>query len=804
MPIPRTSKYGSNSFLRPKEDIDPNKKSRDPKYALAYSKFIYSMFMTNNTVIKSHHESRLLKNRSYAEGRQDTSIYKNWILGTKSEAPKIPVADDGTRKMVNSLQEEELGLENVNFDEVFSPLPKYVENVIGIMRSIDHDVLVDATDERSGTLREEVKYMSYVKNQTKALLAKYNAIFELSDSNEEKITPSSIMEMELFENVGAFKLPYEIAMEKAISHVHDENELDSELKDKIIADFMTDNMSCLVTIQDAVTGKAVPKRKDVLDVVLESGDSPTYGGYIEYYTAHKLRIETGWKEERIFKLCQKHQGSFGNTGTANEEMNDSGDYNYDDYKIPILHCYWKAIDSEYYSDRDTDRGPMKKYESYRRNGSLPPKDRKDRKLTKTDIRRLYECKWILDSEEVFGYGIVTNSPYDFGKSDVVFPITIKKLTGKPKIESMIPIEDQIYLSFIKMQNAIAKAAPPGIAVEYNSIKNITYGNKKLTPKDMLRVYTTSGNLIYQVAPTSIPGQRSYNAGKPIEHMPGGLGTAITDGFFAIEKLYNQLDIVTGIDGLTSNTLSPSRDTGKAISEMAMAATSNTLKPIYNGFLKLKTDSAKVTAWTFQASLSAYEEKELDQHPYYNALGLPNIIAVKAAGNFPPCVYGFKIEARATEQEKAKIEAAAQAGLQSGKNGIPALTFSEYSFVVRYLNTGHSIKYLELWISKKEQDRAAEDAAKSEQMIAAQAEEQRKTDENNAVLEIKKAESEINKEVTVAQAKADAEKEKEIAVTQAKGKQDRATEELQHKNKMELLGLQIKLKEKEKSNLSVNN
>jgi len=781
MSIPRYNTFAKGNYLRPSDDIEPNKKQKSKKYSLEYSRFIYSQYIKNSSAITSDMADNFIRNRSYARGEQDTEQYRNWIVGKKDDDHKIPSTIDRTDNNYANIDIDDLGLENINFDDVFSPLPKYIEIIIGIMRSQEHDIIVNAEDENSGTLKEELKFSSYIRSQLKPLIIRFNTVFNIPDTNEEAVLPASLEELELFDNIGAFKLPYEIAMEKLIGHTFSLSHFEGDIKDDVIKDLLVDGYTCVVTSQDPTSGKFKPEHKDTVDIILENSNKydfsdSTWGGYIEYYTINKLRAETGWTEKQVSELAEKYVGQFGNPKDFDDSLSN-GQYGYDDYKIPVLHSFWKTIDTEYYSERQTGTGPKQIYEPWRNNGRKPPKtNRKSRKYDKVNIRRLYHAKWVIGSEKVFDYGIVTNTPYNFGTNDVEFPIRLVRIKGKPKIESMIPIEDQIYLTFVKTQNAIAKAAPPGLAIEWGAIENIQYGNKKLKPKDSITLYTNTGNMVYKLDVSTLPGRQGTNrVGKPIEELRGGLGTAIADGIQGIEFLYRQLDVITGIDGITSVTQQPNRDTGKAVTEMAVAATSNTLKGLYNNYIRIKEQTARVVAWQIQAMLTGYDISEIEECPYFKSLGRSNLSAIMTAGDYPPVVYGFSIEARATELEKERILEAAKVGLQSGKNGIPAITYSEYSFILRFLNSGKSIKYLELWMAKKEQERTQKEQKVAEQNIKIQAEEQRKTKQQDVQFKV----MEIN-----------AEKERELAVVEAKGQQERLTLQEKYNYDLKLRRIEI--------------
>lgn len=797
MAIPIIKSDGEGQFIRPRDEIDPKVKQGKPEYALSFCQYVYDNYRMNASAINSAMLDRFRKNLEYAEGRQSTEKYKNWIVGISNKnSPTVPAGvDESTQNVLMDFIEEDVAMDQINFDEVFSPAPKYVANIIGIMQSQEHNVTVEATDERSGSLRDDMKWDSWVRNELKAELKKFNLMMEIPDFNEEEIKPSSIGELELFENIGAFKLAYEIGMEKLIEHTENISNFNL-IKDELIADFAVYGFAAMMNYQDPNTGKFVEKHVELEDVILENSkkrdySDSTWGGVIEWYTIHELRLHTELEEEDLLTLVDTYKGEYGNPDNYEVELVTGANgayYKYDDFRIPVLHAFWKTIDSEYYTTKSKN-GKEKTYYEPWRDGNPKVFNNDNKKTSRTDIRRIYHGRWIMNSEFVFDYGILPNSPYNYGKKDTEFPIRLYRVKGKPKIESMIPIFDQIYLTYIKMQNNIAKAPPPGLAIEMSSVENIKWGNKKLTPKAVVQIRTVSGNYLYRLSPKGLPGGRYLQGGnnfKPFEELRGGLGTAVADGIQALEFFYKQLDVISGIDALTSANVTPSRDTGKAVSEMAQAATSNVLKPIYTGYLTLREQSARCVAWMIHSFLDAYDD--LRECPYYKALGLSNLLAVKQASKDLPPDYGFVIENRPTQAEKQTIYEAAKAGLAGGKNGIPALTFSEYSFIIRYLNTGRSIKYIEIWMAKKEQEAQMLQQKQAEQAQRIQGEENRKLEEA--------------KQTTQAD-KIKLENEAQIQLERVKGEEERKTDDNRHKNEMELARMQIRLNLLQKNNTQNN-
>ena len=784
MAIPVHDKFKTGGYVRPKDDIDPLKKQGEPEYSLDSCKFIYGKYLSGSCAIKNSDVDLITENRLYSEGRQPGQRYKDSFLG-KGDGPKIRTNDIdsdgnnlGTASSVDDIIE---GITNLNYDDIFSPLPKYVSNIIGLMTANEHDVTVEAEDENSGTMREEMKFDGIIRNEHKKLLDTYNEIFKLPELQDNVAKPKSLEEIELFENIGAFKLPYEIAMEKLISHTEYVSK-DTDIKEEVIRDLITIGVSSVMTFVNNETGKAEYKWLDVLDTILEDSKKidfadATYGGYVDYISILNLRVKTGLTEEKLLEIVRL---SGGDTSRYGLNIGNNGSYEYDDYKVAILECYWKSIDSEYTQNRRTEDGTIIDIAySYDPKTGKPPKEGKkgSKTTSRTDIRRIYKASWVINTEHVFDYGLMHDIPYNYAKRDVEFPIHMIRIKGKPIMESLKTIEDQIMLAYLRMQNDIATSNPQGIAVEYGSLENISFGNKKLKPKDVLKIYSKTGRLMFRLQPSGIPGQQGKALNqRPITEIKGGLSDAVNTGFFTIQNLYQQLDIISGIDAITVANARPQQGQGKGVTEMAIASTADRLKPIYGGWLKMKEARSRCAVYTMQAIVYGYDE--LNDCPYYKVVGSGNLSAIKTAGPIPAVDYGFRLEARPTEAERREVFEAAKLGLAGGKNGIPALTYSEYLFVLRHITNGHgkSIKYIEVYLAKKEAEKEeqAHKRAMETQQLQIDGALKQKEEDRKAIVEKNKAEQ-----------------LKEIEVVKEKGTQERMTLDLKYKYDMQLKALELK-------------
>jgi hypothetical protein len=262
----------------------------------------------------------------------------------------------------------------------------------------------------------------------------------------------------------------------------------------------------------------------------------------------------------------------------------------------------------------------------------------------------------------------------------------------------MPVLDQIYMTFLRLQNAIAKAAPPGLKIEYGALEGMTFDGKKFTPKDSLTLYSHTGSILYRFTPM-VSGAPA-NSGKPIEELRGGLGTAGADAVVLLDLLYNQLAEVTGVDRISSISQSPTSEQTKGVTEIAVASTNYTLKSFYSTYLTIKVSQIRNTTLMLQSVLLTEEGRK----KYGRIVGSNYIDAIVMADKYPPIEWGFKAVARPTEFIKSNVIAAAQQAMAGGKNGIPALRLSEYMFLVEHINTLAGIKFARAYIAHKEGER----------------------------------------------------------------------------------------------------
>ena len=710
-------KFKVNKYGRPSDDVDPKYKQGNPTYAKEFAQFIYSQYQLNRTGTSLDDQETIKRNRSYAAGRQDAEIYKDMILG--SESPVLFTSEDDT--YVPQLASRE-GFYNINYQDIFSPIPSILNNIQGVLDQVEHNVQVSAIDEKSTDARQQMKYSALVEGEHREFFEYIKATMGIPE-NDNRPLPKSAEELDMFEKLGSFKLAYEIAMRDALVYTEDISDW-KKTKRSMVHDFATIGKAAVLIDEDA-SGVVHEDYLDIADVIIESSKrddhrDSTWGAYIRFHTVMDLRANTDMLEDELAKIAESSENRFGN-GQLFALEKEADYYHYDNFMVPVLHCYWEAKDSEYTTKHSDGREFTEKY-THRKGKWYKPKvyDTENRTTEVVSKRSLYKCSWIIDTEKVYNFGKVKDIPFDYWEKRASIPIRVYKIQGKPVVESMIPIEDQIQMTYLELQNSRAKAAPSGLKIEISSLENISMGNKKLLPLDVLKIYTATGHLLYRLAPPT-PGN-PIGVQNPVEQLMGGYDIHIRSAVQALELLYMEMERVTGISQV-SVAKSPGPDQGLGVSNLAVQMSNNTLRPIYLGYMAIKEKSSQYSANKIQSMIESHNKQTC---PYFTILGAPKWLAIKSAGKYPPVVWAISIKAKPDEATKTAVLEAARAGLAVGKDGVPILSYSDYLYIVDVLDTTGNISEARAFLAWREQRASEESQARAQEQMRVQAEEAQKT------------------------------------------------------------------------------
>lgn len=680
MPLPYHTQYSTGSYPFPEDNINPKKKNK--AWAKKWGEAVISLWLNNKTCIPYSRLKEIQELRDLANGNQDVSQYQKILLDE---------SEDGTAME---------GYLNVSFD-IFSVMPKFLRVVQGMLEQTDHQVVATAVDPKSSQEKEEMKFRTAFNMKYRDIVGQLEKGLGIESASE--FMPESVDELELYSGMGGFKLSRETEMEEALDYMFYISDW-KETKKKVIKDILTFNACCVKDYTDNYARKA--KARYVDPAMFIGQFSKSYDHRNMKFAGEVIRLSVGeiYKQDpdidllELQNLAKGYNGLNGNSLLTDAQMGTeySSECAWNDFMIDVLDWEWKSINSEYWTKRANKYGSELLYEEEW--GVV--KDTEKRKTEVYDIHVVYKGQWVIGTDIIFDFGLQHDVPRPEGK-EVALSYHFYKYDDKAIVQSSEPCVHQIALAHIKLQNALAQAAPAGISIEYTALQNMKLGGNKMEPLELLRMRKQNGDLIYKA--TTHKGQMNIPGGyRPIQELQGGIGTQL-DEFIKIFDLYiNFIREVTGINQIAdASTPNPEQSVGG--SEMAIAATNNALRPVYSAYVATKEKVAKNGCLRMQL-LIKHDKKALEG--YVPIVGRMGVQILSVGADVIDANYYIKYEAKPTQQRKDTIRNAAIAAMQPDKDGTKSIELPDFLLIERMLENGN-LKYAEAFLnyrSKKNKEK----------------------------------------------------------------------------------------------------
>lgn len=711
--------YTKHAF--PSHDIHPKKK--DKEWTIKAAEAIYSRYKAGKCGINQSDVNSFRTLRKYAQGRQDTKQYKDRWLGktTTSQSQTMNyIPSESTRK----------GFMNVNFDDILSIAPKFRAVTIGMFENENFKINADAIDEMSGAEKENKKWGLWFESYYQDFIKKYKVMVGLPQNKQDKFLPESLEELEMFEELGGFKLEAEIGMEKALAYTEYISN-DKQLQRLLIGDLFDINTAWVKDYVNSETMKVEYRYVDPESLIVQSSKhydykDKTWVGELIPYTINSLR-SSGLKisEEEFLTLANESSGIYGNSvRTYNEEPNLDGTFAYDETKVMVLDFEILTCDTYYKEKRKYKSGAVEFYERDNYEATSPPKEKSTEKKTtkKESVQVWRRGKWVVGTKHCWDYGL---------QYDIPRPTPSKarssyhgiQLPGKSKVELMKPNLDSMQMLWLDLQNAKVQAPAAGLALEYQSLSNMTLKGKQMKPLDIIKIGVQTNKWIYKAS--TIRGQINTQ-GKPIQELEGGIGRKLQE---IIQQFEFDLNFIRELTGITygSDASNPKADIGLGVTEQLVVATNNALKEIYMGVIQLKESISLNICLRIKSLLR--EKKYYDG--YYYVLGSKSAESFRLSSDKVAAQYGIKLQALPNDVDMIEIQKQLQSMSMSGKNGTPLITAGEYFAVLRMLKSGSSYKSIQQFLSNRE--------------IKAKRLEQQNQQQNQIMLAKTSQETEVNKQ-----------------------------------------------------------
>lgn len=717
--VDKFSNYKNKEYPFPSPEISSEKKNKK-EYCIPCAESIYSKYIRNRAGVKYSYASLFSELRDYGLGQQSEDKYKPFLSSSTKDTEQVSDIDGS---WTNNRDYARKGWSNISWD-IVSPAGKIRAMIKGLFDDIDFDVMADAIDADSGAEEEDRKWRLWAT--TRAEIRGATDRFRIKAGlplDRPQFIPDSLEELEMFQAAGGFKMGYAMAMEKLVKHTGEISNWD-DIKDKYLDDLLDYNVIFGKEDFDEDSDKSKWRYVDPEDMVMQFSkyedfrDAEYAGEFreIKLSQLYQKLLQEGYKEEKIREIAELYCGLLGNP--PKDKWKDYED-NYKNFSVVVFQSEW--IDSDKTKKiKYVNKYGKTRFLDYEENKKVSKKEQ----LVSSTKKCLYGCTWIVGSDIAYDYGKVYYQPSPSPKT-VHLTYRGVKISGKSLTQTLIPIYDDIQKGWLKYQNSAAIAFNDGYVIDWGMIQNISDGDKKFSPTDLIKMYKQTGVMPFRSTPV---GQATYRGGAvvPITRVPGGMGESLNQ---AVMRLQLQFKLVEDLTGLSPVALgaSPDPDAPVTTTERSLQATHNSLKPLIRGIFKIKDMLARSSSIKIQ-QLCKWDEQSRKE--YEKVIGESDVMALVQAKD-SSVEYGIKLEARPTSADKMDILRAAEIALQPGRDGVPGIDFDDYTYVKERINAGGNLKEIRFYLAHAKKKAKEEAFQKQQQLVQMQNEGNQKLKETEA-------------------------------------------------------------------------
>jgi len=620
------------------------------EYGIQYARAIESQWgkTTNDSSLVGRRNKVFEKDRDYATGVQDTSIYK---------------------QLLNSLQPNKGDGSLLNMDYTPVPiLPKFVRIVVNKILSVNPYPNLEAVDPLSSSEKNEKKKRVLkqveAKGKLKELKEKTGVVLDMDpDSIPDTPEEAEIMFDTNIKSDG--EISAQIGTELTLTW---NNFVDNTFR-RCVNDLATLGMAVVKRSNDPNEGIKT-SYVDPCMFIHSYTEDPNfddliYAGHIKKISIQELKRLAGDEltEEDFKKIAEKSKGRNGNDSSKYNKKDYSSNlgrssFGYDDYMIEVLDFEFISVDCIHFEEKENRHGNTGFY--FKGFDHKPSKNSVfERKPHKLEVATVYGGSYVLGCEYLFGYGKTKNIPkniHDISKAKLSYSVTatnMRNMISKSMVDSCIGFADMLQLTHLKIQQSIAKAKPDGLIIDIEGLENVQLGKAgELQPLDLHDIYEQTGVFYY----------RSKNPEGGFQNPPvREIGNSIRN-INELIGLYNHyLSLIRDTTGINEamDASSPKGEALVGVQEQAIAGGNNAIYDITNAsmilFKKVCEDVVKC--------IQIIPTESVLYKIYENAIGDTNMEALSSFRDLPMYNFGVVVVKDMEEKDKAYLEQNIQMALQ---------------------------------------------------------------------------------------------------------------------------------------------
>ena len=578
-------------------------------------------------------------NRDYANGTQDTTIYKKILTSLD------PNNGDGSL---------------LNLDWTPVPIvPKFVKIVVNKILSREPYPKVEAIDPVSMMEKERERDKIKRRIQNKELHKKAKDMGLGADFDIDSL-PETEDEADIFMNAN-LKTAAESVAQLAINLTLSWNDFNEKIYRRSVEDLVTNGMAVVKRTNDPNYG-IVEEYVDPAYFIHSYTEDPNfsdvvYMGHIKRMTIQDLKRKAGneFSEEEFEKIAKSVRHRYNNnpnkmTHSYYDRNLDKTSYGYDEYVVEVLEFEFLSVDEIFFEEKNSRFGNVGfYYKGYEY--KMPTQTVYDRKPVAMRNTTVYGGNYIVGTDHLFAYGMQKNLPknvHDISRTRMSYSVianNMRRMMPKSMVNGIIGFADQLQLTHLKIQQAIAKAKPDGLLVDIEGLENVQLGRGgELQPLDIQDIYEQTGVFYYRSR--NPEGGFQNPPVRPLENNIRNINEMI--GIY--NHYLRMIRDATGINEVMDGT-SPKGEQLVGVREQQMAAGNNAIYDITNSanvlFRKVCEDVVKC--------LQVLPRESVLYNLYVKALGEKSMDLLTSFENLPMYNFGIRVVNEMGDNEKAYLE-----------------------------------------------------------------------------------------------------------------------------------------------------
>ena len=766
-----TNNKRKSSFPDPLVGTDAKKSN---SYGLQYAKAIESQWgkITSATSLYGKRNVVFERSRDYANGTQDTNIYKKLLRSLS------PNDGDGT-------------LLNLDYTPV-PILPKFVRVVANKILSRNPYPNLEAVDPLSSSEKNNKKRRIEIQVEAKKQLQQLKENTGMVIGEDPDRLPDTLEEAEILLGTNV-KTDAEIAAQIGTNMTLSWNSFNDNVFRRCVNDLVALGMSVVKRSNDPNEGiktEYVDPSTFIHSYTEDPGfNDMMYAGHVKTMSIMELKRLAGHElDEEVFeKIAKEAKNKDGNDPNAYSRKSYNKramrqEHGYDEYMVDVLDFEFISVDCIYFEEKENRFGNtnffMKGFDYEEKQGSVF-----DRKPHKMEVSTVYGGSYIMGGSDIlFNYGMMKNIPkniHDLSKCRLSYSVVatnMRNMMPKSMVDSCTGFADMLQLTHLKIQQAIAKAKPDGLIIDIEGLENVQLGKGgELQPLDLHDIYEQTGVFYY----------RSKNPEGGFQNPPvREIGNSIRN-INELIGLYNHylrmIRDTTGINEMMDAS-TPKGDTLVGVQQNAIAAGNNAIYDITNASMILY----KKVCEDIVKCIQILPMESVLYRSYENAIGKENMSVLSSFSDLPMYNFGVQVVKEMEDQDRVYLEQNIQMSIQQKELDI------EDAIAIRNMKDVNQAERLLVVRRKKRMAKQQEMAMQNSQMQA-QSAQQAAQSASQAKMQEMQMEAQLEAQQLQLKSQLEAQLEqvrhqfrKEIELIKAQATLGFKTDEQEFKEKLEVL------------------